>query len=204
MNHTFNGGCTNGNCLQDGDRVCDTPPDNSASFAPCNTNSCNTDIPDLPDDNSNYMDYTSCGPVHFTDGQRNRMIAALETTRKSLISSNGCLPPGNYDAAALELSLQGSVCTDSLCPKLKIRNDGSKSFSTLDINYQLNGIPQSPYVWNGILIPGQSQVIDLPCIPIPQGNHSLSVTLGNPDNQPDFYPQNNILQYAFEILKNLN
>ncbi|MBK9109736.1 MAG: hypothetical protein IPM92_15525 [Saprospiraceae bacterium] len=58
-------------------------------------------------------------------------------------------------------------------------------------------------MWNGILIPGQSQVIDLPCIPIPQGNHSLSVTLGNPDNQPDFYPQNNILQYAFEIFEEL-
>ena len=53
LNHTFNGGCNNDNCLLDGDQVCDTPPDNSPSFAPCNTNSCNTDSPDLPNNNSN-------------------------------------------------------------------------------------------------------------------------------------------------------
>ena len=44
--HTFEGGCYNADCLTSGDRVCDTPPDNSvrASFS-CTLpeNSCFTD-----------------------------------------------------------------------------------------------------------------------------------------------------------------
>jgi len=203
LNHTFNGGCTNNNCLLDGDRVCDTPPDNSASFAPCNTNSCNSDTPDLPDDNTNYMDYSSCSPVHFTDGQRVRMVAALETTRKSLIASNGCLPPGDYDAVALDLRFTHSVCTDTLCAQLQMRNDGIKSFSSIVINYQIDGIVQPPFAWNGMLIPGQSLWMSLPCQPIAKGMHTLNVQLGQPDSQSDFYPQNNSISYSFEIFDEL-
>ena len=204
LNHTFNGGCTNGNCLLDGDRVCDTPPDNSASFAPCNTNSCNTDIPDLPDDNTNYMDYTSCSPVHFTDGQRIRMIAALESTRKSLIQSNGCLPPGDYDAAALNLNFTNDLCADSLCATLKLRNDGSKSFSSVQINYSLDGIPQPSFTWIGMLSPTQSVVLNIPCIKINPGKHQLQIVIGNPDNQLDFYLSNNNISLDFEMYPQLN
>ena len=68
LDHTFANGCANADCMLDGDRVCDTPPDNSPSFAPCGINSCNTDSPDLPDDTENYMDYTGCSPLHFTSG----------------------------------------------------------------------------------------------------------------------------------------
>jgi hypothetical protein len=38
--HTFHS-CTNFNCLLDGDRVCDTPPDNSNDNSSCQGNSCN-------------------------------------------------------------------------------------------------------------------------------------------------------------------
>lgn len=203
LNHTFNGGCTNGNCLTDGDRICDTPPDNSASFAPCNTNSCNTDIPDLPDDNSNYMDYSSCSQMHFTAGQKVRMVAALETARKSLLVSNGCLAPGNYDAVAIELSFSHSVCTDSLCPGIKIRNDGLLPFSTISLSYQLDGNLFTPIVWNGLLIPGQMTLINLPCIPILPGVHQLDVQLGHPDNQMDFNLQNNSISLTMEIFEEL-
>ena len=43
--HTFDGGCTNDDCLLDGDQVCDTPPDQSTAAVPCGAevNSCQTD-----------------------------------------------------------------------------------------------------------------------------------------------------------------
>ncbi|MBK9222525.1 MAG: gliding motility-associated C-terminal domain-containing protein [Saprospiraceae bacterium] len=198
LNHTFNGGCTNGNCLFDGDRVCDTPPDNSASFAPCNTNSCNTDAPDLADDNTNYMDYSSCGPVHFTDGQRVRMIAALETTRKSLLQSIACVPPGDFDASALGLSVAKDLCQDTLCASLRFRNEGIKSFSFVFIDYSIDGIPQTGFLWNGLLNPNQSVSIPIPCIPMNPGKHQLDVRIGNPDNQSDFYLSNNSISLIFE------
>ena len=91
--HTFQGGCANtGNCLADGDAVCDTPPDNE-TFNPCVANTCNTDTPDLPDDTQNYMDYGACQPWHFTQGQKDRMLATLETVQSCLLNSMGCLSP---------------------------------------------------------------------------------------------------------------
>ncbi len=111
--HTFQGGCKNDNCLQDGDRVCDTPPDNSTGYYPCNAliNSCHTDtddpsmnnpfrspalggLGDQPDQYRNYMDYSvyACYD-RFSEGQKLRMRFFVEGTRAALLNSKACLPP---------------------------------------------------------------------------------------------------------------
>ncbi|MBL0138212.1 MAG: hypothetical protein IPP86_06730 [Bacteroidetes bacterium] len=96
--HTFEGACTNNDCLADGDHVCDTPPDNSTATVPCNstTNTCTTDADDVslnnpfrpvaqgglgdqPDMIINHMDYGLIGcHTQFTSGQKDRMIASLQ------------------------------------------------------------------------------------------------------------------------------
>jgi PKD repeat protein len=111
--HTFEGGCPNNDCLLNGDRVCDTPPDDSKSGVACGSsaNSCTTDDDDLtinnpfrpiisgglgdqPDMHENYMDYSfqTCQNA-FTQGQKDRMIDALVNIRGSLLTSNGCQIP---------------------------------------------------------------------------------------------------------------
>ncbi len=101
LRHTFDGGCGNDDCLLDGDRVCDTPPDQSTAGIPCDQsmNSCSTDTnsgfaTDQEDMINNYMDYSrfSCYDA-FTQGQTDRMHFFLEGIRASLLSSPGCLPP---------------------------------------------------------------------------------------------------------------
>lgn len=99
--HTFEGGCANGNCLSNGDRVCDTPPDQSTAAVPCDqpANTCSTDTQsgfatDQPDMNQNFLDYGNLNCQHdFTPGQADRMNFYLNGTRKSLLESKGCLPP---------------------------------------------------------------------------------------------------------------
>lgn len=111
--HTFEGGCTNNDCLADGDRVCDTPPDGSSAAVPCSmaVNTCGTDDDDLsannpfrpvaqgglgdqPDLFADYMDYGLQVCQHlFTSGQADRMQAMLTTARTSLLSSSGCAIP---------------------------------------------------------------------------------------------------------------
>ena len=107
LKHTFQGGCNNNNCLLDGDRVCDTPPDNSTEAVSCanshTENSCSTDVnsndpnnpftDDQDDMTTNFMDYnyTSC-LIKFTDGQKVRMHDAINNDRASLLDSNGCCP----------------------------------------------------------------------------------------------------------------
>lgn len=109
--HTFEGGCTNSNCQLDGDRVCDTPPDNSTAAVSCfqfTANTCNTDEDDLSANNpyrpiangglgdqddmiGNFMDYGyQVCQSFFTQEQCDRMNAALTTSRASLLQSIAC------------------------------------------------------------------------------------------------------------------
>lgn len=120
--HTFSGGCTNDDCQQDGDRICDTPPDQSRIRIECEetVNTCTTDeadtstnnpfrpialggIGDQNDMHINYMDYSyfSCYSA-FTEGQENRMKTVLSTTRQSLLPCFGCKEPcplSSFEAA---------------------------------------------------------------------------------------------------------
>ncbi len=104
--HTFEGGCPNGDCLQNGDRVCDTPPDQSIAASPCSfpANTCDTDV-NLTDPNNpfttdqddmiiNYMDYGDwdCYSA-FTFGQKDRMVFYVTGTRSSLLNSLACIDP---------------------------------------------------------------------------------------------------------------
>lgn len=104
--HTFEGGCLNIDCMLDGDRVCDTPPDNNVLSSPaCNMpdNSCDTDTlsahsngffpTDVPDQIANFMDYgnQSC-KNEFTQGQTDRMQATIAGPRSGLLNSR-CNPP---------------------------------------------------------------------------------------------------------------
>ncbi len=99
--HTFQGGCINNDCLVDGDRVCDTPPDQTTIAVPCDSdvNSCSTDAQsgfstDQNDMFINYMDYGdwNCYSA-FTQGQSDRMEFFLTGVRASLLNSSGCLDP---------------------------------------------------------------------------------------------------------------
>lgn len=106
--HTFRNACENSDCEQDGDGICDTPPDDYTNIYPSNPcleggsiNSCGTDVnasdPNNPfsvdqnDMSDNFMDYspTSC-LQRFTDGQSNKMQEVLEMDRSSLLDSRGC------------------------------------------------------------------------------------------------------------------
>ncbi|MEM6877686.1 MAG: M43 family zinc metalloprotease, partial [Bacteroidota bacterium] len=99
--HTFEGGCANDDCLINGDRVCDTPPDNSTAPVPCGSvvNTCTTDAnsgfaTDQPDMYINYMDYgfSECFSA-FTPRQADRMHFFIEGVRASLLASLGCISP---------------------------------------------------------------------------------------------------------------
>ncbi|MES2332871.1 MAG: M43 family zinc metalloprotease [Bacteroidota bacterium] len=107
--HTFEGGCTNNNCLTDGDRVCDTPPDGTNTpTSDCSKpgNSCTTDTlssysngffpRDTVDMASNFMDYNNAACTNqFTEGQAERMRTAIATQRSGLLSDVITKPCGD-------------------------------------------------------------------------------------------------------------
>lgn len=118
--HTFEGGCANWDCAQNGDRICDTPPD-ATSNGICPSNSCSTELDDTTglspfttdvEDAPNHMDYTECRRA-FTAMQAARMHDVVLTTRSTLLTSNGCgMHPEAPPVAAC--SIDSTTCTGSL------------------------------------------------------------------------------------------
>ncbi len=111
--HTFSESCANGNCLVDGDQVCDTPPDVIQNSGECNRadNSCDTDTlsnysngnfpMDVPDMVTNFMDYSSC-PHDFTQGQADKMLFTIDNYRINLAveapsNNDACIRPCGED-----------------------------------------------------------------------------------------------------------
>ncbi|TNE82292.1 MAG: T9SS type A sorting domain-containing protein [Bacteroidetes bacterium] len=91
--HTFQGGCSN---VSWGEKISDTPPAANPNFG-CNTsiNSCSNDVPDLPDQIENYMDYSNgnCQNM-FTLGQKQQMHFMIQTYRSVMVSANNLTAVG--------------------------------------------------------------------------------------------------------------
>jgi hypothetical protein len=139
--HTFQGGCTNNDCLADGDRVCDTPPDQSTAPVPCGgtANSCSTDAnsgfaSDQNDLFQDYMDYGNfnCWSV-FTQGQTDRMHWHIENVRSSLLESLGCLDPCT---SALTASFSASTTTVDIGGTVNFTNT---SVNTTSAGWEIDG-----------------------------------------------------------------
>ena len=160
--HTFEGGCGNADCLLNGDRVCDTPPDQT-TFASCNppANSCSTDADDpsannpfssdVADLSNDYMDYSnlSCYDL-FTIGQYDRMYYFLTTARQSLLGCLSCTPPCQIPITATidnpaftmnvttgtNISFSGTVTNTANYEWYLV--SGSTLSTTLSVNYTFN------------------------------------------------------------------
>ena len=126
--HTFEGGCYNYNCLTDGDRVCDTPPDGTVMpSAGCASpgNSCNSDTlsnysngnfyKDVPDQITNFMDYGNANCSNqFTQGQADRMWAAVITQRPGLLADECTKPCPDNIIANFTRSIDYSVIGNTI------------------------------------------------------------------------------------------
>jgi PKD repeat protein len=92
LDHPFRNGCFSG------DGCSDTPPvASSNSGCNMNANSCSNDVPDLPDQVENYMDYADDNCTNmFTLCQRGKMRATLASSnlRANLVSNNNALATG--------------------------------------------------------------------------------------------------------------
>ncbi len=194
--HTFQAGCRNNNCLEQGDLVCDTPPDNSQNFKTnCDNpeNSCTTDTADgdarnpfraskeggLGDQDDlveNYMDYSSRACQNsFTQGQKFRMRTSLELIRHKLIQSKACVPLFIHDLAITEvITPTNFLCEDSLEINLVLHNYGNLTITNPSLLYQLDDETVMQYNWSGEILPGEELSIGLPPITVNNtGLHKL-------------------------------
>ena len=213
--HTFQGGCNNDDCELQGDRVCDTPPDNyDQVFEGCTPNNncptdANADNPDNPftsdgwDMNNNYMDYNQAECLNgFTLGQRSRMRHVLRLFRPSLTQSPACNPdPADRDISIYTLKGIDRVnFGDSIFPKVRIINHGNTILYNLDLIFLLDGVPFDTVPWTGVLR-GEGRlawVEDIPGIAAPDpGRHEMAVVASMPNGVPDELAVNDTVRIEF-------
>jgi gliding motility-associated-like protein len=149
--HTFEGGCSNNNCLTDGDHVCDTPPDGTTNPAlNCNAanSSCSTDTlsnhsngffpRDTTDQIQNFMDYNNsqCANM-FTEGQSQRMRATIASQRSSLLTDAITAPCATGLVASFTRDNNNPKATD---PAINFTNTSTNTTGATTYQWLINGV----------------------------------------------------------------
>ena len=176
------------------DYVNDTPIQEQANFG-CNIHpkpSCTNN----GDMFMNFMDYSDDYCMNlFTQGQKNRVMATINTYRSSLISSNGCQPYTlqNTDAgiyAIINPNITDVECSKPLYPKVIIKNYGTDTLFVATIKYNINGGTYHYQVWNGVLKQNEKDTILLSGIDANNTSNTLFVSSIYPNNSTDINIQN--------------
>ncbi|MEO0473055.1 MAG: M43 family zinc metalloprotease, partial [Bacteroidota bacterium] len=210
--HPFDRGCDNGDCFLFGDRVCDTPPDNS-TFEGCGySNSCSTDADDPSsnnpfttdeeDLNDLYMDYNpdDCAK-RFTPGQVERMRIVLRNLRSSLLQSNVCHIPALHDAGIT--AIESPSRTECIAPntvEVSIKNFGILPLTQANISYQIDQGNVNTIGWAGNIAPSQSQTFSFTLNgALSQGTRNIRVYTEFPNGQTDGFANNDSSQRIVNI-----
>ena len=211
--HTFQDGCKNHDCLMQGDRICDTPPDaGDPVFEGCGTqiNSCATDADalnpqnpfaqDVPDQSHNFMDYiqTECMEL-FTPGQCVRMRHSILSWRPGLLASQYCDGTRLAEAGINDFFADDFfVCDAAHSFRVQVVNNSLHYLQDLDISYGLDGGPLQTFHWQGGILPTGYKWINLPPLAdIPPGKHRLHVQLAYPNGLADPFPANDTASRIF-------
>lgn len=194
--HTFQGGCSNGDCTTSGDWVCDTPPKSTAGLAggSCGapSNSCSTDDDDTHDHNplrpiglggigdqvdalENYMDYTGGCYGAFTQGQRERMRATLYAIRSSLINENVYLTTVPDVALETIIFPVQSLCNKLSDVRIEIKNNGNTPISNIPLSLEVNGVGKKNITYSGTLASGAVTTVVFSDILFNDGINSIIV-----------------------------
>ncbi len=213
--HPFDQGCENFDCLLQGDRVCDTPPDSDVTFFEgcVPNNNCTTDADDpsplnpfttdVNDRNDLYMDYNAnvCGRA-FSAGQVERMRLVIPNLRQSLLHSFVCQTPEFYDAGVVEVSHPGTtVCISGDSAVLAIRNFGLVPLSLLEIVVEIDGAVVDTISWTGLLnYQAQAEVAYGLPLDLSAGTHLLRAWGINPSGATDTFSPNDTSALVFNLL----
>ncbi|MDX5346423.1 MAG: zinc metalloprotease, partial [Hymenobacteraceae bacterium] len=142
----------------------------------------------------NYMDYTDDACMNlFTQGQKDRMHAAINVSRTGLLTSDGCVPVvmQPLDASILRInSPSGHNCQTTFVPEVVLKNSGTTTLDSVTINFQVNSGPVQTYLWRGQLTSLATTVVVLPQQAIGPGNHTFTAFTSLPNGGTDNRPAN--------------
>ena len=191
----------NGDCGDD--QISDTPPQKGGNYA-CPAYPMAT-CGNASDMFMNYMDYTDDACMNlFTQGQRDRIRAALQVGRPGILTSQGCvpvvIPPLDASVYAVTSPLP-FFCQPSFTPAVVLKNTGQTLLTSATISYQLNGGSVRTYQWTGNLASFQTIAFPLSEMQVGPGNHTFTASVSRPNNGPDDNSDNDAHTVAFETIR---
>ncbi len=199
--HTFDGdndgnSCpTNNDCLQDGDKVCDTPP---LKRSECGSEPICSTEGNFADFKYNYLSYCHTYGVtrsRFTEGQKERFRMALKSaTRSTLLDSKGCIAP-----IGDEIKLEGIIntptraCSEIFSPAIKVANIGTTTITNFRVETKINNVAYPSFNWSGSLSSNGTLDINLPPVNLQEGENKLYIELFEPNENPNDFQGNNFI-----------
>lgn len=105
------------------------------------------------------------------------------------------------DAGLLQVqNIKDEYCnSNSIAPQVTIRNYGSATITSVDLQYNIDGAPNTTYNWTGSLPSQNSTTVNLPSLPVGAGSHVFNVSTNLPNNGIDSNSTNNSITKAFDI-----
>ncbi|MGK0278996.1 MAG: hypothetical protein ACI9RU_001766, partial [Litorivivens sp.] len=135
-----------------------------------------------------YRDQTFNSWQLYNDGLPNVVISELEIhySSNTLVAATygrGLWHAPLYvlpqrDAAIIELiSPTGTLCDGSLTPEMNIGNYGLENVTSIEFQYSLDDSPSLSYIWTGMMLSGENQIITFPTLAAAYGAHTLDVSI---------------------------
>ncbi len=103
--------------------------------------------------------------------------------------------PLNNDAGLVAITAPNSPVTVGLNPVVvTIKNGGLLTMTSAQVNWQVNGVLQTPYSWTGSLLTNTTQAnVTIGSYNFAAGPADLKVWVSLPNGQPDMFPYNDTL-----------
>ena len=142
-------------------------------------------------DNNQYDYYGRMG-VSWNNGIDNYLSSTA--CGSSVLINDGWDPntPTFPDDAGISgiASPSGPYCVDNFDPEITLRNYGTNNLTSVIINYDIDGSNVITYSWTGNLIPGATEIINLPNIITSAGTHTFNSSTSLPNGNTDSNPLN--------------
>jgi photosystem II stability/assembly factor-like uncharacterized protein len=160
-----------------------------------------------------YRDNTMSDWIPFMNGLPNVMVHELEystgdnkiyaaTYGRSIWRSDpfGFVQFTNDIGVTSIIKPNGPVCTDELEPSIKVKNFGSNTITSFDLNYSVDGGPYDVYSWSGTIDGLQTITITLPLLSPAIGEHTFAIYTSSPNGLSDNNEINDADTSDFNVL----
>jgi hypothetical protein len=106
-----------------------------------------------------------------------------------------------FDAGISNIAnLDGVGCADTLVATLTLVNYGTETLESVDITVTLNGGAFTTISWTGVLLPGESETVNVQLYDLVNGENEILASTSNPNGMADEAPANDQFSRFFDVI----